>query len=495
MFKPTNLLVAVLLGVCTASSIRAQSMTKEPVDTAPIITASATGERVRFAAPGAVGQLRLEILSAGGQVLFEVQGKGNVLDWTLHDGNGNRLLDGSYLCVVTIKSLSGRLSRRLGSLELSGPRVNLQAIDRLQMTDLQQQTVGPVEPEAGISVLPASEVKAATTLAHDGNQAELTRSNGALSFRLGDFFSGTDTEQMVLTEEGNLGLGTDKPQSKLDVSGDIRATGTVQASKGIVFADGTVQTTGSSGRRDAGGNVIPNVAGTGTQDKLAKWTDNSGTLGDSGVTESSGNLGIGTASPANKLDIVRGTAGQMAKGFFEMSSFEYNADAKFGVYSSASSAPSAAVTFGSTVLQANNKFPGFELQYIYSPTPAQNQARFNYIERGANGGVVNFAANLLTINGNGDVTLNPVTSGVTASPRFGIGVASPQASLDVAGNINTSTQYNVGGSRVFSIAGTSNMFAGSGAGNSNTTGSQNSFFGNNAGGSNTTGINNTFVGS
>ncbi len=301
MFKPTNLLVAVLLGVCTASSILAQSITKEPVDTAPIVTASATGERVRFAAPGAVGQLRLQILSAGGQMLFEVQGKGNVLDWTLHDGNGNRLLDGSYLCVVTIKSLSGRLSRRLGSLELSGPQVNLQAIDRLQMTDLQQQTVGPVEPEAGISVLQASEVKAATTLAHDGNQAELTRSNGALSFRLGDFFSGTDTEQMVLTEEGNLGIGTDKPQSKLEVSGDIRATGTVQASKGIAFADGTVQTTGLSARLDGSGNVIPSVAGTGTTNQVTKWTDNAGTLGDSTITEVSGRVGIGVASPTYRL--------------------------------------------------------------------------------------------------------------------------------------------------------------------------------------------------
>src|SRR5437870_3169454 len=144
MFKPTNLLVAVLLGVCTASSILAQSMTKEPVDTAPIVTASATGERVRFTAPAAVVQLRLEILSGGGQVLFEVQGKGNVLDWTLQDGSGTRLPDGSYLCVATIKSLSGRISQRIGSLELSRSQINLHSIDRLQMTDGQQQTVGPV---------------------------------------------------------------------------------------------------------------------------------------------------------------------------------------------------------------------------------------------------------------------------------------------------------------------------------------------------------------
>jgi len=76
-------------------------------------------------------QLRLEVLSAGGQVLFDVQGKGNVLDWTLQDGSGTRLLDGSYLCVVTIKNLSGRISQRLGSLELSGSQINLQATERI----------------------------------------------------------------------------------------------------------------------------------------------------------------------------------------------------------------------------------------------------------------------------------------------------------------------------------------------------------------------------
>src|SRR6266478_8477691 len=109
MFTPTRLFVTVLLGVCTANSILAQSVTKEDVDnTAPMVTASATGERVRFAAPGAVVQLRLEVLSAGGQVVFDVQGQGNVLDWTLQDGNGVRLKDGAYLYVVTVKSLSGR---------------------------------------------------------------------------------------------------------------------------------------------------------------------------------------------------------------------------------------------------------------------------------------------------------------------------------------------------------------------------------------------------
>jgi len=64
---------------------------------------------------------------------------------------------------------------------------------------------------------------AAVVLVHDGQEGQLTRTRGALSFRVGDLFSGLDREQMRLTEAGDLGLGTQQPQAKLDVAGDIRA--------------------------------------------------------------------------------------------------------------------------------------------------------------------------------------------------------------------------------------------------------------------------------
>ena len=71
--------------------------------------------------------------------------------------------------------------------------------------------------------------------------------------------------------------------------------------------------------------------------------------------------------------------------------------------------------------------------------------RFNYIERETSGLVTNFAANLLTINGNGVVTLNPINSGVTSSPRFGIGTNNPQSTLDVAGDIQVSGNATISG--------------------------------------------------
>lgn len=59
--------------------------------------------------------------------------------------------------------------------------------------------------------------------------------------------------------------------------------------------------------------------------------------------------------------------------------------------------------------------------------------------------------------------------------------------------VNSQTQYNIGGQRILSNAGTDNMFVGSLAGAANT-GGGNSFFGKATGNGNTTGFNHVFVG-
>jgi len=46
-----------------------------------------------------------------------------------------------------------------------------------------------------------------------------------------------------------------------------------------------------------------NTGGTGTANKMTKWLNNTGTLTDSAVFESGGNVGIGTSTPASQLDI------------------------------------------------------------------------------------------------------------------------------------------------------------------------------------------------
>ncbi len=63
-----------------------------------------------------------------------------------------------------------------------------------------------------------------------------------------------------------------------------------------------------------------------------------------------------------------------------------------------------------------------------------------------------------------------------------------------ANAINAVTQYNIGGNRVLTTAGSSNLFAGISAGNGNTTGSSNAFFGNSAGTQNSSGSSNSYFG-
>src|SRR5712691_5844446 len=59
------------------------------------------------------------------------------------------------------------------------------------------------------------------------------------------------------------------------------------------------------------------------------------------------------------------------------------------------------------------------------------------------------------------------TAGATLGANTFTGNQSVTGTIIASGAINTNTQYNIGGSRVLSVAGQNNVFAGIGAGQSN----------------------------
>lgn len=269
MIRLRTMGASLLLFILSISSAQAQSVIAKGDKSAGVtITASASGEHVRFAAPSSVVQIRLEVYNSTGRKLFdnEIRG-GNVLDWHLQDGQAEPLADGAYLCVVTVKSLSGKLTQKIGSVSVEKSTASLQAVAASPMTQPQIEAIGPVEENALLTMLEADQQPTTTVMAHDGEDGLITRGRGALSFRIGDFYSGTDREQMRLTEEGNVGIGISHPQVRLDVDGLIRTT------RGIVFPDGTVQTTaaliGNPGQ-------TPTINLPGQSEDQAKTTDKTG---------------------------------------------------------------------------------------------------------------------------------------------------------------------------------------------------------------------------
>ena len=100
--------------------------------------------------------------------------------------------------------------------------------------------------------------------------------------------------RMVIDSGGNVGIGTTVPISALDVRGQILAGGAQGATGGFRFAGLQYDDTSGFARV-----VATNDGGTSTRPPLAFVTNDANQM----VITTSGNVGIGTASPQAKLEV------------------------------------------------------------------------------------------------------------------------------------------------------------------------------------------------
>ncbi len=456
-FRRTRLVLIVSL-LCCASAFGQTNVSPTGQTTSATITAVAAADRVRITAPASILQMRVEIYDPSGAKVWDSEIRGNVFDWRLQDGQVQRLTVGDYICLVTVKNIAGRIAQKIGVVRVAEKGVTVGPAEIVQLSPQQTQAIGPVEENSSWTILDNKENQTATVIAHDGTDGQIVRGRGAFSFRLGDFYSGNDKEQMRLTEEGNLGIGTAKPKARLDVAG------TVRAGEGFMFSDGSTLKVNDKGvltRTSADGT---NTVTSTTQNRIAKFTDNAGTVGDSVVLDTGTGLQL-TAAPDGLVDTnllyltsTNGTTGVLA-----------------------GSTPNYGAANGPFFAMRGNTYTTIPNQRGLFTISAGNVAN----PQGDDGSV--------KFNTGGD-QLRMV---IRPNGNVGIGTNNPGAKLDVAGDINTSTQYKISTQTVLRVGlpTAGNVFVGSDAGFNNN-GAGNSFFGFNAGASATptTYSGNTFIG-
>jgi len=121
------------------------------------------------------------------------------------------------------------------------------------------------------------------------------------------FGYGANTQQFVISNTGNIGIGTTDPAYKLDVSGALRLQPSSQptADNGVIYYDSSLK----KFRCYQNGVWVDciGVSGSARTSYLPLWTGPN-TLGSSIVYQAGENIGIGTTAPFRKLHVAGGDA-------------------------------------------------------------------------------------------------------------------------------------------------------------------------------------------
>ena len=297
-------------------------------------------DKVRVAAVGDVLDMRVAVSDEAGDIVFESGAvAGGHLDWAMKGAGGARVPAGVYTLAVTYRTSNGKPRQRVeqifvteavtagGETEAtSGPTPSAVATitgqgtagriskftganavgDSVMFENTGRIGIGTTTPQQFLHVLStssrlrlqSSSAAALTGTEHVTNiRPWLTGAGGSTApggiagkFFVSDLAAGK--YRLVIDAAGNVGVGTTTPVAPLTVNGNVQILG---AGNGIRFPDGSIQTKATAGT----------INGAGTANRIAKFTGPN-SFGNSALTESGGNVGIGTAAPSRPLEIATG---------------------------------------------------------------------------------------------------------------------------------------------------------------------------------------------
>lgn len=270
-------------------------------------------------------------------------------------------------------------------------------------------------------------------------------------------FQTRTTDRLIIKDTGYVGIGTTAPSQKLEVVGNVSST--------AICLGGVCNTTWPSG-----------LAGGGTVNYVSKFTG-TGTLGNSLLFDNGTNVGVGTATPAGKLDIAASTGRQVVAGSWSDMSGSASGYGLFGGNMYQDSGPQA---FKYSITHANIGAIGFATNY-----PSWNKA--SVISSGttsATAGTAFTPSVIATFDYAGNVgigTTAPVSklsvggAGIASTGVYGTGASYGVYGSGSTGVFGTGTSYGVEGfsstNGSTGVSGTGKDYGVSGSGNgTNSTG-------------------------
>jgi hypothetical protein len=216
-----------------------------------IITATASGQRVRFVSIGEVNQTRLQVFSADGAQVFDSSYRlGNLIDWQLTDQQGQRLAAGSYLFLVTVRDFSGALTQKYGTAHLEQALVSLEQTSGAELPQSQSAALEANKVSATLSVVDrvgAAAINPSAATSTEEQTADAQQSPGTENIAgtgttntLAKWIdnAGTLGNSAAVEVGGNVGIGTAAPNYRLVVgpalqSGFTAAAMTVSRGAGL----------------------------------------------------------------------------------------------------------------------------------------------------------------------------------------------------------------------------------------------------------------------